>query len=147
MRQNELLPDDLIVNPANNTSMNNAASTHKDPFDNLDGLFEKATNYAETRMDLFKLKATKQATDIASATASHTIFYVIIGVAVMILNIGIGLWLGELLGKSYYGFFALSVLYLVAGFIFKAMRKKIIETPITNSIIRKIYNNGSHETE
>ncbi|MFZ1530215.1 MAG: phage holin family protein [Ferruginibacter sp.] len=127
--------------------MESAASSHKDPFDNLDDLFEKATGYAETRIDLFKLKATKQATEIASATASSTIFYVIIAIAVLILNIGIGLWLGELMGKSYYGFFVLAAVYLVAGFIFKAMRKSLVERPISNSIIRKIYNSGKDETK
>lgn len=127
--------------------MESAASAHKDPFDNLDDLFEKATGYAETRIDLFKLKATKQASDIASATASTTIFYTIISIAVLILNIGIALWLGELMGRSYYGFFVLAAFYLLAGFIFKVMRRSLIERPISNSIIRKIYNNGKDETK
>ena len=54
------------------------------------------------------------------------------------VNIGIGLWLGEILHKNYYGFFALAGIYLIIGLIFFAGRNTWLRTPIANSIIKTV---------
>jgi hypothetical protein len=109
------------------------------PINNIESLFERAGDYAETRIDLWKLKATQKSADIVSSLASRIIWIMLILIFVMVLNIGIALYVGELLGKNYYGFFALAGLYLIAGLIFKAFGKKWIKVPVANSIIKKIY--------
>lgn len=111
---------------------------HTDPFDNLDDLFEKVTDYTETRLSLFKLKATERASVIASEMAGGLIFFTILFLGVIVLNIGLGFLLGDLLGKVYYGFFVLAAFYIIAGFIFKAVCKKPVINAIANLVIRKI---------
>ncbi len=111
---------------------------HTDPFDNLDDLFEKATDYTETRISLFKLKATQRASVIAGELASGLIFFTILLLGIIVLNIGLGFLLGDLLGKVYYGFFVLASFYIIAGFIFKAVCKKPVINAIANLVIRKI---------
>jgi len=111
---------------------------HTDPFDNLDDLFEKVTDYTETRLSLFKLKATERASVIASEMAGGLIFFTILFLGVIVLNIGLGFLLGDLLGKVYYGFFVLAAFYIIAGFIFKAVSKKSVIKTIANIVIRKI---------
>jgi hypothetical protein len=54
------------------------------------------------------------------------------------LNIGLGLYLGSMLGKSYYGFFVLTGFYLIIGTLFYLFRNKWIREPISNVIIKKI---------
>jgi hypothetical protein len=111
----------------------------KEPISNLEALFEKASDYAETRYELFKLNATKTSSDMVSTLASKLILLLIVAIFTMILNIGIALLLGELMGKLYYGFFTLAGFYLIAGIIFNAFKNKWIKVPLTNYIIKKIY--------
>lgn len=103
-------------------------------------LFDKAGDYLETRLELWKLKATHKSSDIVSGVVSSLILICIMLLFVIILNIGIALLLGEWLGKPYYGFFILAGFYLIAGLIFSAFKNKWVKDPVTHAIIKKIYN-------
>ncbi|MBC7866400.1 MAG: phage holin family protein [Gloeobacteraceae cyanobacterium ES-bin-316] len=104
----------------------------------LDSLFEKASDYVETRIELAKLKITEKSSDVISDLASKVILISIVSVFVLMLNIGIGLWLGELLGKNFYGFFVLAGFYGIIALIFYSFKTKWIEEPVTNAIIKKM---------
>jgi hypothetical protein len=56
---------------------------------------------------------------------------------VFVMNIGIALWLGELLGKACYGFFIVAAFYLIAGILFHFFLYKWIRKPISNLIINQ----------
>jgi len=121
------------------SSGNKTTIMENEPVNNIESLFERAGDYLETRLDLWKLKATQKSSDIISSVASGFILAIIAAIFIMILNIGIALLLGELLGKSYYGFFVLAAFYLIAGLIFKASKNKWVKDPVTNAIIKKVY--------
>ena len=107
---------------------------------NIQLLIDRAGDYLETRLELLKLKATQKSSDVVSSIASTVIMVSIMIMFFIILNIGLALLIGELLGKSYYGFFALAGFYLLAGLIFSAFKNKWVKEPVTNSIIKKVYN-------
>ena len=110
----------------------------EDQKNQMELLFEKASDYVETRLDLFKLKATQKSTDVVSSLASRLILILIITLVVFMVNIGLALLLGEVLGKSYYGFFALGGFYILVGVIFQAFKAKWVEEPVSNAIIKKL---------
>jgi hypothetical protein len=56
----------------------------------------------------------------------------------LFLNIGLGLYIGELLGQYYLGFLIVSVFYLVVAIVLYAFKVKFIETPLSNIIITKL---------
>ncbi len=105
----------------------------------FESLFEKAGDFLETRMELWKLKATQKSSDIISTIASRLIMICILMLFIMLANIGIALLLGEWLGKPYYGFLILAGFYLIAGLIFSAFKNKWVKEPVTNAVIKKIY--------
>lgn len=107
--------------------------------DNLESLFERAGDYLETRIDLYKLKAVDKSSDIISSLVSKLIVLMAFFLCTIIVNIGIGLLLGELLGKTYYGFFVLAGVYLIIGIIFNSMRKKWFKDPIVDKLITKFF--------
>jgi len=107
----------------------------------LESLFDKTTDYLQTRAELVKLKAIKKSSALASGLISKLILAMFLVFFLMIFNIGVALWLGELLHKTYYGFFALAGFYLIVGLIVYASRQKLLKEPITDSIIRKFHNN------
>lgn len=106
---------------------------------NFESLFEKAGDYLETRMELWKLKATQKSSDVISTVAASLISICILMLFIILLNIGLALVLGEWLGKPYYGFLILAGFYLIAGLIFSAFKNKWVKEPVSNSIIKKIY--------
>ena len=106
--------------------------------DNIESLFERTTEYIETRIDLYKLKVVDKSSDVLSSVISKMIVFLVFVMFIFIINIGIALLLGELLGKSWYGFFALAGFYLITGLIFNSMRRKWFKEPIANKMIQKI---------
>ncbi len=106
-------------------------------YDRFESLFIKTREYAETNIELNKLKAVDKTSDILSTFISKMIVLLVFIIFIFIVNIGIALLLGEYLGKTFYGFFVLAGFYLIAGFIFISMRKKWFKEPITNMIIQK----------
>jgi hypothetical protein len=106
----------------------------------LESLFEKATDYLETNVELVKLKAIDKSSDIISSVISTLVMLVIILIIIILLNIGLALWIGDLLGEAYYGFFIMGGFYIIAGFIFHLSKNKLLKKPLVDSIIKKLHN-------
>jgi hypothetical protein len=103
-------------------------------------LFEKAVDYLETRIELFKLEAVNMLSEILSSMFSSLIIIVFFAFFIFMLNIGVALWIGDILGKTYYGFFIVAGFYIVVGFIFYLARNKWLKRPVSNLIIKKMLN-------
>jgi hypothetical protein len=104
----------------------------------LESLLEKGERYGKTSLELLKLKTLDKSAEVISNMVSWTVVAVFAVLFFLILNIGIALWLGELMGKSYYGFFAVSGFYAVLAIVFVIFRKQMIKEPLNNSIITQV---------
>jgi hypothetical protein len=109
-------------------------------------LFEKAGDYLETRLDLLKLQAIDKSSDVTSSLVSRIVILVIVLLAVFIANIGLSIWIGELVGKMYLGFFIVAAFYALLAFLIHVFRKAWIKDPITNILIRKFINNENRNS-
>ena len=112
---------------------------HATVTENIESLFETIKDYGQTNIDLVKLKAADRASDIISSLVANLFVLLAISMFLVILNIGIALLLGELLGKSYYGFFVLAGFYLIVGLIFNSMKVKWFQTPIGDMLVKKMF--------
>ncbi len=104
----------------------------------IEALFERTKDYVETRSDLFKLKAIKKSAEVGSSIISKVIIGSVFSIFLLMLNFGIAFWLGVLLDSTYLGFFALAGFYLIVGLVIYSNRKKLLRSPIADSIIKKI---------
>lgn len=68
-------------------------------------LFEKTEDCTKTTIELLKLKAIDSSADFISFLAVKLFLFFAVFLFLIIVNIGVALWIGDLLGKSYYGFF------------------------------------------
>jgi hypothetical protein len=101
-------------------------------------LFEHAGEYLETRLDLLKLQAIDKASDAASSAVSR-LAIVLIGVfALLLLNVGLSLWVGDLVGKDYLGFFIVAGFYILLAVIIHFAKDTWIKGPISTMIIKKM---------
>jgi Putative Actinobacterial Holin-X, holin superfamily III len=104
----------------------------------IESLIDSTRSYIETRVDLLKLKAIDKSSSFISALITYLAVFIIIFCFFILLNIGLALLIGNLLGKAYYGFFILAFLYAVIGMVLFKNRKKWIKTPVINLMVKEM---------
>jgi len=103
-------------------------------------VLENAGDYLETRLDLLKLQAVNKSSDVTSSVVSRMIILLMVSFAIFILNMGLALWVGELLGKVYLGFFVIAGFYMLVGLILHFFRNSLLKEPVSTMIIKKMLN-------
>lgn len=106
----------------------------------FESLLESAEEYSKTSIELFKLKTVDKVSDVVSSAVSRAIACIFFLLFFLMGSVGLALWLGDILGKIWYGFFALAAFYgiiwLVLSFVINKWLKKIIG----NNIIEELLN-------
>jgi len=111
----------------------------------VESLFEKAQEYGKTSLELLKLRAVDITSDMLSSFLSRILVVIIVFIFFNFLNFGIAIWLGDLLGKIYYGFFIVAAFYGIVGIIFYSFLAKWIKTITGNFLINQMLNNDKWE--
>ncbi len=101
-------------------------------------LFDRVEDYSKTTLELFKLKAIDKSADVVSSLVSRLTILLVVALFIIIINIGVALWLGEILGKSYYGFFVIGSLYALIAILLHAFRHPWLKTPVSDTIIMQM---------
>ena len=104
----------------------------------IETLFEKAGDYGKVSMELFKLQAIDKSAEVLSTLASKLVVTIVVALFTLCINIGLALWIGELLGKVYYGFFIVAGFYAVVATLCYIFRRQWIRDPVSTTIIRKM---------
>lgn len=104
----------------------------------LEKLLESATDYGKTSIELVKLKALDKLTDIVSSIIPLSVFILLISAFLLFLNLGIAMWLGEMMGKMFYGFFIVAAFYIITGLIFHFLLNKWIKKLIGNYVVKRM---------
>lgn len=104
----------------------------------VEDLFEKAEEYLKTNLELYKLKATDKVSEIVSSLVSGLAMILIGFFFFLLINIGIAIWLGKLMGETHYGFMVLAGFYGLVTLALFLFRKSLIKTPVSNSIISQM---------
>ena len=106
----------------------------------IEPLFEKAEQYCNTSYELGKLKTVDKVANLSSTFVSRGFSVIIFLLFLSAANVGIALWLGDLLGKSYYGFFCVAGFYAIFGSALHIFIRNWIKKWISNSIITNMLN-------
>ena len=104
----------------------------------LELLLERATDYGKTSVELVKLKAIDKTTDLVSSIIPLSVFILLISAFLLFLNLGIAFWLGEILGKVFYGFFIVAAFYIIMGLIIRVFLNKWIKRLVGDYFIKRI---------
>jgi hypothetical protein len=108
------------------------------PKDAVASLIEQAEEYGKTTFELYRLKLVDSVTELVSVVTSKLSVLIVLLVFVLMLSVGLALFLGEVLGKTYYGFFIVSGFYLLVGIVLHVFMDKWIRAPISESILNSI---------
>ncbi len=101
-------------------------------------LLERAENYSNTSFELFKLNAIDKSADVVSSLVLRLAVVMAVALSVLIINIGIALWVGQLLGNAYFGFFAIGGFYAIIAMLLHLFGQQWIKIPVSNSFIIKM---------
>jgi ABC-type multidrug transport system fused ATPase/permease subunit len=106
--------------------------------DHIEDLISKAGDVAETKVELWKLRAAGKISETVSSLIAIIAIVIMIIASVTILSVGIAFWIGTEMGKTSYGFFIVGGFYAFVGLLVYLFRGRWIKTPLSNLIIDKI---------
>ena len=103
----------------------------------IESLVDRIETYGKTTYELSKLKLLETTINVVTALVPRLSVIIMVSLFALVLNIGIALLLGELIGRPYYGFFIVAGFYLVAAIILHFFMHKWIKKPIADLIIKQ----------
>lgn len=106
----------------------------------LEPLFDRAEDYAKTSFELYKLKTISKTAEVVSTFVSRGAVLIVLSMFLVFVSIGLALWLGDLLGKTYLGFFCVAAFYIVLGGVLFYFLHQYIKRQVSNSIISEVFN-------
>lgn len=104
----------------------------------LETLLERVKDFSLTSIELIKLKTIDKVADTISEIIPLSVLAVLVASFLLFLSLGVALWLGDLLGKAFYGFFIVAGFYILLGIIIRFFLHKWIKRLIGDYFVRHI---------
>jgi len=104
----------------------------------FESLVDKATDYGKTSYELVKLRAVDKGSDVVSSVVPHSAVLILFSSFMLFLNLGLAMWLGDILGRVYYGFFVVAGFYVVIGVIIHFLMYDWLKKIIRNYVIKQL---------
>jgi hypothetical protein len=105
----------------------------------IESLLIKAEAYGKTNYELLKLKTVDKTADVSSRILSRTFLIIALSFFALFINIGMSFWIGELLGKIYFGFAVVAGFYGLISIVLLFTHKLFIQKT-KNRIISQLLN-------
>lgn len=105
----------------------------------MDNLLGKTEDLVKTSFELMRLKTVDKLSEVLSSALPGIFLGVVLLFMVLMLSIAASLYLGDIAGKSWYGFLIVSGFYLMIIIILYLSRKPI-KKRISDTIIKKTLN-------
>ncbi len=106
---------------------------------NFDEIADDIRVYIETNMELYKLKASKQAARSASELAILAVISFFFLLIVIFGSIALAITLAKVTGELYLGYLLVAALYLVLALAFYFSKDRWMKSKLADAIIRSIY--------
>lgn len=106
--------------------------------EHIENLVARAGEVAETKAELLKLRAAGKITETISSLITVIATVILIVASLTIISIGMALWIGSEMGRTYYGFFIVGGFYALVGLLVHLFRKNWIKIPVSNLVIDKL---------
>lgn len=100
-------------------------------------VLERATEYGKTSIELAKLKVLEKTSNVSSKLVVHYIVICFIASFMLFSSLGLAFWLGEILGKIWYGFYVLAAFYGFTGIVLHFFMRKKLKKSVKDYIIKE----------
>jgi len=106
----------------------------------IETLLQTAAEYGKTNYQLAKLKLIDKTSNVVSSLIPLFIVFAILSSFLLFCSLGVAFWIGEILGKVYYGFFVVAGFYCLVGFIMQVFMHRCLKKIICNYFIKLALN-------
>lgn len=113
----------------------------------IDALTAELKAYFETRVELTKLQALEKSTSVGARLAALFLILCVAMVALLFVSTWAALYLSAVFGNPYHGFGAVALFYVVVVALMVAFRKKGIEYPLRDALVRGALHDESDESK
>jgi hypothetical protein len=103
----------------------------------LTSLLDSVEEYGKTSFELFKLKRLDKASEVAGTLVSRVAAIIAYITFILMASIGAAFWLGEVLGRIWYGFFVVAAFYGLLGLIIYFLMHKGLKKIVADMIIHQ----------
>lgn len=104
----------------------------------IEALVDSVKEYATVSVKLTKLRALDKLSDVISTLIPHTLTLTFTGLFLLFANLALALWLGDILGKVYYGFLLVAGFYGIAGLFVHLILHKWIKRKAGDAIVKQL---------
>lgn len=102
-------------------------------------LLEKTAEYSKKSYELAKLKTLAKTSDFVSSFIPQAIVFVIIVSFLLFLSVGLAFWIGDILGKVYYGFLVIAAFYVITGIAIRFLCYNWLKRITEKYFIKKVF--------
>ena len=110
----------------------------EDNIHTIESLLGQAIQYGKTSIELIKLQAVDKTSDSVSSLVPSSVIVITLGCILFFVNVGAAFWLGEVLGKIYFGFFSVAGFYVIVAFILRVFLYKWIKRIFYDYMIKQL---------
>lgn len=104
----------------------------------IESLFEKTVDYGKTSFQLVKLRTLNKTSDVVSSLLAHTVVLIFALLFMLFLSLGMAIWVGEILGNTFYGFFVVAAFYGLTGIFIHLFLHKWIKKLVSDRFIEQV---------
>ena len=104
----------------------------------IESLFEKTVDYGKTSFQLVKLRTLSKTSDVVSSLLAHTVVLIFALLFMLFLSLGMAIWVGEILGNTFYGFFVVAAFYGLTGIFIHLFLHKWIKKLVSDRFIEQV---------
>ena len=104
----------------------------------IESLFEKTVDYGKTSFLLVKLRTLNKTSDVVSSLLANTVVLIFALLFMLFLSLGLAIWVGEILGNIFYGFFVIAAFYGLTGILIHLFLHKWIKKLVSDRFIEKL---------
>jgi Putative Actinobacterial Holin-X, holin superfamily III len=116
-------------------------------FAKTEELVDDVKEYVDLKIESAKLAvAEKTSLIVANAAAGLAVLIAFVFFAVLLVT-GLALLIGEWIGKPWAGFMIMALVCLVKAAIIWWARKRIIQVPVMNALIKQLFSNTQDHEE
>ena len=104
-------------------------------------LVENVKKYINTNYELIKLEAIERLSVMISSVFSFLIIGLVLLLFIFFISLMAGFYLSDKCGNTYTGFGIVGLFYFLLAIVLIKTKKKSIEHPVRDRIIKEIFNN------
>ena len=105
----------------------------------LEKTVDDINDYADTRINQLKLGSAEKVSDLVSIVIAKTLAAFVFLLSLIFGSTAAAVGIGDYFKRTWLGFLIVAGIYLLLGWIIWAVRQRLIQIPIMNTIISRLF--------